>query len=177
MPTEEEITKLRLDPQREKHQAQQRAQQYPEKTEEDTIRLNLSQERQAYELQLQAEQEEREPDPTKPTEKMGFFFFVAGLLLCVVGDLIDFFTGGTIGWLVGIFIDLILLAMFGMSRSGRGQIKKILIAVVGESIPVVDMLPLRTIFLCWSFIKSRSKIANVIDKGFNSRASGAGPVL
>ena len=162
MATEEEITRLRLDPQREKHEARQRAEKYSQETEEDMVRLNLDQDRQAYQLQLQAEQEEREPYSTKPPEKMGLMFFVIGLFFSVIGDVIDFFTAGTFGWLVGLFIDAILLLMFGLSKSGRKQFKRVVIAVLGESIPVINMLPFRSIIMIWSFIKSRNKIARKV---------------
>jgi len=78
------------------------------------------------------------------------------MFFCVIGDVIDFFTAGTIGWLIGIFIDLILLALLGISKSGRKQWKKWVTGLVGESIPIVAVLPLRSISLIWSFIFSRS---------------------
>lgn len=168
MATEEEITKLRLDPQREKYEARQRAERFAQDTEEDIIKLNLDQERTEYNLRMVAEQEEREPYSTKPEEKMGIFFFLAALTLSVIGDLIDFFTAGTIGWLIGLLIDGILAMMFGFSSSGRKQFKKMLIAFIGESIPFIAMLPFRTITTIWSFISSRSKIA----KKLTSRAQG-----
>lgn len=126
-------------------------------SEEDIIRLNLDQERQAYQARLEAEQEEREPGTTGP-QKMGLIFFIGGLFFCVIGDLIDFFTAGTIGWLIGLFIDTALLVMFGLSKAGRKQLKRMLVGLVGESFPIIATLPLRTIFLIWAFIKSRSKI-------------------
>ena len=39
MDTEEELTKLRLDPQREKHEARQRAEKYSQENEENIGRL------------------------------------------------------------------------------------------------------------------------------------------
>ena len=159
MATDEEITKLRLDPQREKYEARQRAERYAQDTEEDSIKLNLDQARNEYNLRMAAEQEEREPYSTKPEEKMGLLFFITGLFFCVIGDLVDFFTAGTIGWLTGLLIDAILALMFGLSKSGRKQFKRMLVAFVGESIPIIGMLPFRTIFLIWSFISSRSEIA------------------
>jgi hypothetical protein len=155
----DDLTKLNLDPQREKFSAQQRAKQNALDTDEDVIRLNLSQEREAYNMQLAAEQEEREPDSTQPQEKMSGLFFFAALTLSVIGDLIDFFTGGTIGWLVGLGIDALLAIMFGTSNSGRKQLKKMAIAILAETIPFIDVLPFRTIFTIWSFISSRSTVA------------------
>ena len=159
MDTEEELIRLRLNPQREKYEARQRAEKYTRESEDDLIKLNLDQARNEYNMRMAAEQEEREPYSTKPEEKMGLLFFIAALFFSVIGDLIDFFTAGTIGWLIGLFIDGILALMFGLSKAGRKQFKRMLVAFVGESIPIIGMLPFRTIFLIWSFISSRSKIA------------------
>jgi len=126
--------------------------------DEDMIKLNLDQERQAYQARLQEEQEEREPGTTGP-EKMSLLLFLPLLFLCVVGDLIDIFTAGTIGWGIGLFIDAVLLISTGLSKSGRKQFKRILIGAVADSFPFVAFLPFRSIFLVWAFIKSRSEAA------------------
>jgi len=140
------------------------------RVDEDDVKLKLRQERRDYQAQLEAEQD----IPTKqPEKKMGIFFFLIGLWLSIVGDLIDFITAGTIGWLVGLVIDAILLLMFGLSKSGRKQFKRVLIAVIGESIPFINMLPFRTIVMIWSFTKSRSKIARKVD----DRANKTRPVI
>lgn len=141
--------------------------------DEDIIKLNLDQERQAYQAQLEAEREQEEPSTEEPDKKMGLLFFLAALFFSVIGDLIDFFTAGTIGWLVGLFIDGILILMFGLSQSGRKQFKRMAIAFVGESIPIVAILPLRTIFLIWSFVGSRSKIIKKVE----NKVSRAAPAL
>ena len=125
---------------------------------DDITRLNLDQERRAYQNKLEAEQKEQEMVDSEP-EKIGLIFFSVALFLSVVGDLIDFFTVGTIGWLTGLLIDGILALIFGMSKSGRKQFKRMLVAFMAESIPFINMLPFRTIFTIWSFIKSRSKVA------------------
>lgn len=129
--------------------------------DEDMIKLNLDQERQEYQARLQEEQEERESGTTGP-EKMGLLLFLPLLFLCVIGDLIDIFTVGTIGWLVGIFIDVILLVTTGLSKSGRKQFKRILIGAVADSFPFVAFLPFRSVFLIWAFIKSRSEAAQYL---------------
>lgn len=177
MATEEEITRLRLDPQREKYEARQRAEKYTQDTEEDLIKLNLDQERNEYNLRMAAEQEEREPHSTKPEEKMGLLFFLSSLFLSVLGDTIDLFTGGTIGWLTGFFIDGILALMFGLSSSGRKQFKKMAIAFVGESIPIIDMLPFRTITTIWSFASSHSKIIKKVGDRLGRNISKVEPAL
>lgn len=162
MATEEELTRLRLDPQREKFEARQRAEKYAQETDEDLIKLNLDQARNEYNLRMAAEQEEREPYSTKPQKKMGLIFVAFAGILCVVGDAIDLFTAGTIGWLIGLFIDAILALMFGLSSAGRKQFKRMAVGLFGESIPIIAMFPLRTGFLCWAFISSRSKIARKV---------------
>ena len=144
--------------------------------DEDMIKLNLDQERQAYQAQLEAEQEEREPGTTGP-KKMGLIFFAIAGILCVVADVIDFFTGGTIGWFIGLFVDGILLLMFGLSSAGRKQFKRIIGGLVGESFPIIATLPLRTIFLCWAFISSRSKIARKVEDRVEHQIYKAAPVI
>ncbi len=91
----------------------------------------------------------------KESRKMGVMFFSLLLILCVIGDLIDIFTAGTVGWLVGLFIDAVLLIATGLSKSGRKQFKRIVIGVIGDSIPILAILPFRSFFLTWSFINSR----------------------
>ena len=127
---------------------------------EDIIRLNLEQARQQDQAQLAAQQEEE--GVTQPQEKMSGVFFFAALTLSVIGDLIDFFTGGTLGWLTGLAIDAILALMFGASNSGRKQLKKMAIAFLAETIPFIDVLPFRTIFTIWSFVSSRSALAQKV---------------
>ncbi len=105
----------------------------------------------------EADQEEQEKNSQpKESPKMGVMFFSILLILCVTGDLIDILTGGTIGWLVGLFIDGIVLLATGMSKAGRKQFKRIVIGLIGDSIPILSILPFRSIFLTWGFVKSRS---------------------
>ncbi|GEM_PF-4825653 len=130
-------------------------------SEEDIIKLNLDRERQAYQARMEAEQEEREPGTTGP-EKMSLLLFLPLLFICVIGDLIDIFTVGTIGWVVGLFIDAILLIATGLSRAGRKQFKRILIGAAADSFPLVAFLPFRSIFLVWAFIKSRNEKAQYL---------------
>ena len=111
----------------------------------------------------QAEQERKDEEiknqPQKP-EKMGIMFFSILLLLCVVADFIDMITVGTIGWLVGLFVDAVLLLASGLSKAGRKQFKRILLGVIGETIPIpfLAILPFRSLFLTWSFIQSRHEL-------------------
>ncbi len=95
---------------------------------------------------------------------MSLGIFVPLLFLCVIGDFIDVITGGTIGWLIGLFIDAIILIVTGLSKAGRKQFKRIVIGLIGETIPIIDILPFRSIFLTWGFIKSRSSIAQALSE-------------
>ncbi|MDO8496458.1 MAG: hypothetical protein Q7S43_03315, partial [bacterium] len=80
------------------------------------------------------------------------------LLLCVVADFIDMLTVGTIGWLIGLFVDAILLLSFGLSKGGRKQFKRMVVGVIGDSIPILAILPFRSFFLVWSYVKSRYEL-------------------
>jgi len=102
------------------------------------------------------EEENREDRPETPA-KMDTTLFAILLLLCVVADFIDIITIGTIGWLIGLFVDGILLLSAGFSKAGRKQFKRILLGVIGETIPIpfLAILPFRSLFLTWSFVKSR----------------------
>lgn len=125
-------------------------------THEEEVRMQLEQDR-AWHQKMQEESYARQQAEQPQSEKMGWGIFLPALFLCVVADLIDAFTAGTIGWLIGIFVDLLLLLMLGLSGSARKQWKKWLTGLAGESIPIIDALPLRSGFLLWSFISSRSE--------------------
>ncbi len=99
-------------------------------------------------------EEEKKNQPKEPT-KIGTMMFLVLLLLCVVADLTDIVTVGTVGWLIGLFVDAILLLTLGMSKGGRKQFKRMLVGVIGDSIPILSILPFRSFFLVWSFVKSR----------------------
>lgn len=104
-----------------------------------------------------AEREPGEQDLPKTEKPMGLFLFLFLLIISVIGDAIELFTVGTIGWLSGLLVDAILLLTLGLSKAGRRQLKRIFVAVGLETIPVVGVLPIRTVFLIWAFAKSRSK--------------------
>ena len=125
-------------------------QNYQEQLESDRAFSRAEQER---------EDEERENQPETPA-RMGMMFFAILLLLCVVADFVDMITVGTIGWLVGLFVDAILLLSAGLSRAGRKQFKRIVIGVIGETVPIpfLAILPFRSFFLVWSFVKSRYEL-------------------
>lgn len=104
------------------------------------------------------EEESQKPVP------MGWILFLFMFLITVILDIIDIFTGGTVGWFIGIFGDLLLLAVTGISKAGRKQFKRIIIGLLGDSIPIVAFLPIRSIFLIWAFMSSRPKLMSGINK-------------
>jgi hypothetical protein len=101
------------------------------------------------------------PIPEKPIS-LGIFLF--GLFLSLVGDVVDILTVGTIGWLIGIFIDLILLGVLGISRSGRKQFKKLIVGVIGETIPGIAIFPFRTVFIVWTYTSSNKEYKQEMGK-------------
>lgn len=122
-------------------------------------REQLESDRATYQLEQEEERKKKENQP-KDSQKMGVMFFSILLLLCVVADFVDMITVGTIGWLVGLFVDAILLLAIGASKGGRKQFKKILLGVIGETIPIpfLAILPFRSLFLVWSFVNSRHEL-------------------
>lgn len=103
------------------------------------------------------EEDERKSQPQE-SQKMGTMFFLILLLLCIVADFVDMLTAGTIGWLLGLLVDGILLLSAGLSKAGRKQFKRIIIGVIGEKVPILNILPLRSLFLIWSFVNSRYEL-------------------
>ena len=65
-------------------------------------------------------------------------------------DAIELLTLGTVGWLVGLAGDYYLYKKTGQSKAGRAQKKKLIVAIIGEKIPLVNILPLRTILWMWN---------------------------
>ena len=147
---------------------------------EDTADISdaaVGQEKMANELaaRQQAEQErqasEAEAEKNKPVP-ISLGLFIPLLILNGIGDIIDFFTAGTIGWLIGLFISGINMITLGLSKSGRKQFKAILIGTGIETVPIIgSMLPGRTGALIWAFIKSRSTIAATISSKIATKAA------
>jgi hypothetical protein len=148
--------------------------QYQEAREADLARQEewrIEQERQyQYALEedrarqrLWAEESARQQEQTK--NRMGWGTFLIALILSLIADAAELFTGGTIGWFVGLFVDLTLLAMLGFSTAGRKQFKKWIWGPLIEKIPILDAIPfIRAGFLIWSFVSSRSKKLQTISK-------------
>lgn len=106
---------------------------------------------------------------------MGWGIFLAALVLSLIADVVEFFTVGTIGWFVGLIIDLILLAMLGFSKAGQKQFKKWIWGPLIEKIPILATIPLfRVGFLIWAFVSSRSKklqaVAGAATAGLSKKA-------
>ncbi len=118
----------------------------------------------AQQRMFQDEENARMEEESQKPVPMGVIFFGILLIICLIADLIDIFTGGTVGWVIGLFVDLILLIFIGISKSGRKQFKRILAGIVGDSIPIVAFLPFRTVFLIWAFMSSRPKLMAGINK-------------
>ena len=139
--------------------------QYEKEQTGSSLTESVAEQEYAYQLEflraqqrmLQEEETARLEEESKKPVPMGWILFLVMLLISVILDVIDIFTGGTIGWLIGIFGDLLLLAFVGISKSGRKQFKRIIIGLLGDSIPIVAFLPIRSVFLIWAFMSSRSE--------------------
>ena len=128
-------------------------------TTAEQYREQLESDRAVYQTEQERKEEEAKNHPRNP-EKMGLMFFSILLLLCAIADFIDILTVGTIGWLMGLFVDAVLLLSAGLSKAGRKQFKRILLGVIGETIPIpfLAILPFRSLFLVWSFVNSRYEL-------------------
>lgn len=100
-------------------------------------------------------------DVGKEDQRIGWVMFACMILLSVIADSAEVITGGTLGWFVGLFADFVLLVTLGLTKSGKSQFRRVLAAVIGEKIPFINMLPLRTLFVIWAFLKSRSAVAQM----------------
>ncbi|MEK7507417.1 MAG: hypothetical protein AAB585_02685 [Patescibacteria group bacterium] len=130
-------------------------------TDEERVKYELELDRLRYQRELAAEQAEEQSKQKQA--KMGWGIFLIALLLSLVADAIELFTLGTIGWLVGLFIDLILFLMLGFTAAGRKQFKKWIWGPLIEKIPFLNTIPfIRAGFLIWSFVSSRSQLVQKV---------------
>lgn len=90
-------------------------------------------------------------------KKMGVVSFLFGLtFLAIPADAAEFFTGGTLGWLVGLCADILLYVLFSVTSASKSQMRKFLISAGIEKIPTLpSALPIRSIVLIWMFFSSR----------------------
>ena len=176
MDTEQQYQEaLKADLARQREWEIQQEQKYQEAREVDLARQEewrIEQEQQ-YQYALEEDrtlqrlwaEEELARQQEQAKNRMGWGTFLIALILSLIADAAEFLTGGTIGWFVGLFVDLILLVMLGFSTAGRKQFKKWIWGPLIEKIPILDAIPfIRVGFLTWSFISSRSKKLQAISR-------------
>lgn len=134
---------------------------------------DLAQVRAQQRLQAEADLAQQELE-SKEQAKMGWGIFLIAGFLSLVADAAELLTLGTLGWFVGFIIDLILLAMLGISKAGRKQWQKWIWGPLIETIPILAAIPFfRVGFLIWAFVSSRSKtlqgISNIVSSGQNNK--------
>ncbi len=141
-------------------------------TQEESYKYALEEDRARQRL-LAEEDSARQQEEVEA--RMGWGIFLTALILSLVADAAEFFTAGTLGWFVGLVIDLILLLMLGLSTAGRKQFKKWIWGPVIETVPLLSTFPfIRVAFLIWSFVSSRSKklraVAEIASTGLAKKA-------
>ncbi len=100
--------------------------------------------------------------------RMGWGVFLVALILSLIADAAELLTAGTLGWFVGLIVDLILLLMLGFSTAGRKQFKKWIWGPAIEKIPILAAIPfIRVGFLIWAFVSSRPKLVSKVQKGLS----------
>lgn len=110
----------------------------------------------AYQLADDRRQDAPEEYPDEEGPKpIGIGMFIGILAFCLFLDAIEFFTGGTIGWIVGLVGDGIILLITGWKKTQQQQFKKMLAAAGLEKVWPFNILPLRSGFWVWSYIQSR----------------------
>ena len=122
--------------------------------EELEIQEELEQER----ARAQADQSKKSEE--KPRRKpMGLLAAAFLLMLSGSGDLIELFTAGTLGDLVGLFIDFLLIIATLVYAPLRKEWKVIFSGIFLETIPVpfLNVGPWRTATVMWAFLRSRNK--------------------
>ena len=100
---------------------------------------------------------------TQSSDQVGVVFFGIILALFIITDGVEFFTGGTVGWVLGQVIDFLVAPVlflfyssftgkniFGSSRQGRMRLRNMLVALAGESMPIMGALPLRSVLWGWT---------------------------
>lgn len=145
----------------------------------DQYYYDLAYERAQYDRQMQQEalvRQQQQQQEEIEKNKMSWWVFIPLLILSIIADVVELVTAGTLGWFLGIFVDIILLLVLGLSRSGRKQFKKWLTAIGLEKIPFVGAIPFRTFFLVWSFISSRPKLLGIVQKGLAIAAKIPSPI-
>ena len=142
---------------------------------EEQYQEQLESNRALSQMETDRQVEEEESQPEEPP-KMGWGIFIFAMFFSVIADAIELFTFGTIGWITGLGIDFILFIALGFSRAARKQWQKLLGALFVESIPILNIAPLRSIMITWSFIASRPKLMSKIQKSLKIASMIPSPV-
>lgn len=144
--------------------------------DEDIIKLNLDQERQEYMARLEAEQKEREPETTGP-KKMGPGILLFSLALAFIQLGIEWLTLGTIGWILGAPISVLLWFMLRPYTKSLKSAKWILgSSLVTDSLPFIGLLPVDIVAIVYVFIKSRSALVEHLANLAEKRQKRPGPL-
>jgi hypothetical protein len=87
--------------------------------------------------------------------------FLLTLALAVFADAVEVFTLGTLGWFISILIDIKIANEIRKSKlfTTAEKWKFIFVGLVGERVPGLNILPMRSVAVIWMYIASRSKVA------------------
>lgn len=129
--------------------------------QDENTEMILADQRADYQNMVQKQNEVERLEKLRKKIKMGVIIVSVVLLLAVTGDIIELVTGGTIGWAVGIVIDVVLSVILGLSKNMKKQWKKWLTSFGLDSIPIIDVLPFRTIGVVWAFLSSRQEAKKI----------------
>ncbi len=112
-------------------------------------------------------QQNRNEENAREQEKIGLLFVTILLLLALTADIVDIITAGTIGWLIGIIVDVIMFIMvIGRIYTTQKTLRfwndrtfqLIFYGNAIEFIPVIgSLLPARTAAVIVAFVTSRNK--------------------
>ncbi|MEK7124992.1 MAG: hypothetical protein AAB864_01160 [Patescibacteria group bacterium] len=124
-------------------------------TSEEQVQVELERQRQRG-LQPAEGGQSGQADSSQREESLGWVVSFCLIVVSLIGDAVEIMTIGTLGWFVGLLCDGILLVVLGFTKSGKKHFRRVLVGVFGELIPGLNILPLRTVFVLWAIIKSRS---------------------
>lgn len=132
---------------------------------DDQYSYDLASDRARYQKMREEDLARQQAEEEQRQEQMGWGIFLVALFLSLIADVVELITAGTLGWFVGFIIDLILLAMLGLSKAGRKQWKKWIWGPIIEKVPILATVPLfRAAFLTWAFVSSRSPLLQQLSK-------------
>jgi hypothetical protein len=113
------------------------------------------------------QQQEAQASPGQHREGMSFKTFLLFLIPSIIADIVDLVTAGTIGWAIGIAVDALLLIGLGFSKNKKkAQVYKVLAGLGLETVlPVLSMLPFRTLFVIWAYASEKPKMRKAAEIG------------